>query len=290
MLRASSGVIRSSALEVPFSDMASPTLLLWFLFGTLRGAGGEGTVACNRLSYYEGVDVVGALVGIDALDISHVLHDAVVEEDTVAAEHVAGEGRDAAGFRDVVHLEHRDRCGVEPAGVLEAADMDGEELAEGDLIDHLDELLLHELEAGYGLPELLPLLRVGERRLVAVGRLPEPVPPYAVARVREDGEGGAKAIGFRKAGALGYVAAFEGNVRLPGGALGGLAGEDVGVEAGIVGLDEEAGDPAFRGPGPDHCHVREGGVADPLLLPAQHVAADLLALRHGRQPALSLLL
>src|SRR5215210_1094000 len=126
MLRASSGVIRSSALAVSFSD----TVLLWFLFGPLRGSGGECAVACNRLSHYEGVDVVGAFVGIDALDVSHVLHHAVVEEDAVAPEYVAGECRDAAGLRDVVHLEHRDRRGVEFTGVLEAADVDGEELAE----------------------------------------------------------------------------------------------------------------------------------------------------------------
>src|SRR5215208_5102851 len=131
MLRASSGVIRSSALAVSFlpSDTVSPTLLLWFLFGTLRGSGGEGTVACYGLSHYEGVDVVGALVGVDALDVRHVLHHAVVEEDTVAPEDVAGEGRGASGLRDVVHLEHRDRRWVELAGVLEAADVDGEELA-----------------------------------------------------------------------------------------------------------------------------------------------------------------
>src|SRR5215207_5344412 len=104
-------------------------------------------------------------------------------------------------------------------------------------------------------------------------------------------------------------------MRLPGGALGRLAGEYVGPEPWILGLNEETGDLTFVCSGPDHGHVREGGVADPLLLAAQHVAAvclygrsaqrariascfwfcqaeaaDLLALRHGRQPTPLLLL
>src|SRR5918995_6641800 len=104
-------------------------------------------------------------------------------------------------------------------------------------------------------------------------------------------------------------------MRLPGGALGGLAGEDVGVEAGIVRLDQEAQDLTLFGSGPDHGHVREGGVADPLFLPVEHVTAvslhrlrakrpgiaprlrfreaetpDLLAPGHRRQPLMLLLL
>src|SRR5688500_15691259 len=73
-------------------------------FGALRGAGGEGAVACYGLAYYEGVHVVRALVGVDALDVGHVLHHAVVEQDTVAPEDLARRGRDAARLRDVVHL------------------------------------------------------------------------------------------------------------------------------------------------------------------------------------------
>ena len=48
------------------------------LFGTLRGSRGEGAVACYGLAHYEGVHVVRALIGVDALDIGHVLHHAVV--------------------------------------------------------------------------------------------------------------------------------------------------------------------------------------------------------------------
>src|SRR5918999_5973526 len=69
-------------------------------------------------------------------------------------------------------------------------------------------------------------------------------------------------------------------MRLPGGALGRLAGEYIGPEPWILGLDEETGDLAFVCSGPDHGHVREGGVADPLLLTTEYVAAVFL---YGRR-------
>ena len=43
-------------------------------------------MAGYSLSHDEGVHVVGALVGVDTLDVGHVLHHAVVEEDAVAPE------------------------------------------------------------------------------------------------------------------------------------------------------------------------------------------------------------
>src|SRR3712207_451564 len=131
----------------------------------------------------------------------------------------------------------------------------------------------HQLEGRYGLAELLPLCGVGEGGLVAVGGLAEAVPAHAVARVSEDGERRAQALGLRQAVLSRDAAVFQLYVRLPRGALGALAGEDLCVVAGVVPLDEEAADPAVLGPGPDHGHVRERGVADPLLLAAQDVAA-----------------
>src|SRR5215208_8283913 len=98
--------------------------------------------------------------------------------------------------------------------------------------------------------------------------------------MRQDRKGRAKAFCFRQPGSLGHMAIFQRNVCLPGGALGGLAGEDVGLEPRILGLDEETRDPIVLGPGPDHRHFREGGVADPLLLTTEYVAAFLL---YGRR-------
>src|SRR5215211_6783164 len=100
------------------------------LFGTSRGARREGAVSGYSLAYYEGVDVVGALVGIDALDIGHVLHHPVIKQDAVAPENVSRQRGGLARLGDVVHLEHRDRGRVESSCVLETPDVDGEELAE----------------------------------------------------------------------------------------------------------------------------------------------------------------
>ena len=103
---------------------------LCFLLGAMRGPRGEGAVAGYCLAHYKSVDVVGALVGVNTLDIRHVLHHAVVKQDAVASKDVARCSRDAARLGDVVHLEHRDRGRVESSCVLEASDVDGEELAE----------------------------------------------------------------------------------------------------------------------------------------------------------------
>src|SRR5215208_1669816 len=106
--------------------------LLRLLFGALglaaalRRAGGEGAVAGYGLADYQGVHVVGPLVGVDTLDVGHVLHHSVVEEDAIAPEHVARRGGDLARLGYVVHLEHRDGRRIELAGVLEASDVDGE--------------------------------------------------------------------------------------------------------------------------------------------------------------------
>src|SRR3712207_5373115 len=83
------------------------------LLGVLRGAGGEGAVAGYGLAHDQGVYVVGALVGVDPFDVGHVLHHAVVEQDAVGPEDVAGCGGDLARLGDVVHLEHRNGCRVE---------------------------------------------------------------------------------------------------------------------------------------------------------------------------------
>src|SRR3712207_1681896 len=63
---------------------------------------------------------------------------------------------------------------------------------------------------------------------------------------------------------------------LPDGSLGTFARQNLDMVTGVVALDEEAGDLAVFVAGPDHRDVREGGVADPLLLPVQDVAAVLL--------------
>src|SRR5918997_3939852 len=280
MRRAFPAVILSSVLAV---SLLVPgmifSLLVRFLFGAsvllgvLSGVGGEGAVAGYGLAHDQGVYIVRALVGVDPFEVGHVLHHAVVEQDAVAPEQVARRGGDLARLGDVVHLEHRDGRRVELARVLDAAHVDGEELAEGDLGQHRDQLLLRELEGGYGLPELRTLPGVGEGGLVAVHRLPQAVPADPVARVRKDRERRAEARGPRQAVLLGDAAVPHCDVGLPDGALGALAREDLGTVARGALLDEEASYSTVLGARPDDDHVGEGGVADPALLTVQDVAA-----------------
>src|SRR5215831_12500034 len=62
--------------------------------------------AGDALADHQLVNVVGAFVGVDAFEIVHVAHDAVIVDDDVGAENVA---RFACGFErdaDVVHFQH----------------------------------------------------------------------------------------------------------------------------------------------------------------------------------------
>src|SRR5918994_615811 len=198
MSRACSAVILSSALAVSSLESGMIiSLLPRSLFGArgasihlgvLPGAWSEGAVAGYGLAHDQGVYVVRALVGVDPFEVGHVLHHAVVEQDAVAPERIARRSGDLARLGDVVHLEHRDGRRVELARVIDAAHVDGEELAERDLGQHRDQLLLRELEGGYGLPELRSLPGVGEGGLIAVHCLPQAVPADPVARVRQDRE------------------------------------------------------------------------------------------------------
>src|SRR3954462_7773200 len=72
----------------------------------------------DRLAEYEGMDVVGALVGVDALQIFHVAHRRVLGEDAVGAQKPARLAGDVGGDADVVALGERDLLWSEGACVL----------------------------------------------------------------------------------------------------------------------------------------------------------------------------
>src|SRR5262245_38874514 len=103
--------------------------------------------ARNVLSDDERVDVVRALVGIDRLEVAHVAHRGVLVDDAVAAQDVARHAGDLEGLEDVVALRHRDLDEGRLPLVLEAPQLEAEELGLGDLGHHLDELPLDELVA-----------------------------------------------------------------------------------------------------------------------------------------------
>src|SRR5918997_227761 len=89
--------------------------------GVLWRAGREGAVSGYGLADDEGVHVVGTLVRVDAFEVCHMLHYAVVEQDAVSAQGITGEGGRFPGLCYVIHLEHRDGRRVEVARVVKTA-------------------------------------------------------------------------------------------------------------------------------------------------------------------------
>src|SRR5438874_353776 len=117
-------------------------------------------VAGHILADDQRMDFVGALVGVDALEIDHVAEDRVLEADAVGAEDAASRAGNLEGHRDVGALAEADLLRPQAAGVLQAAELERQELALGEAGQHVDELLLRELERGDRAIELLPQLRV----------------------------------------------------------------------------------------------------------------------------------
>src|SRR5262249_12161882 len=144
------------------------------------------------------VDVVRPLVGVDRLEIHHVPDDRVLVHDAGGAQDVAPEPGAVERHLHVVHLRHRDLLRSQLTRVLEPAELQAEELGLGDLRDHPDELLLHELERCDRLAELNALLSVLERPVVARHRRAHGPPGDPVARLVETAERAAQPLHLGK--------------------------------------------------------------------------------------------
>src|SRR6478735_7040235 len=129
-----------------------------------EGAGSAvGGDASELMAQDEGVHLVGALVGAHAFKVVCVPQWGVLQGDAVATEDGAGLAGDLDGLSHVVQLADRDLVVLQLPGVLESAEMQGEQEALVDLQGHVDQFSLGELVAGQGLVELHSLLRVGQR-------------------------------------------------------------------------------------------------------------------------------
>ena len=142
------------------------------------------------------MDVVGSLIGFDGFQIHEVAHDGVVVSDTVGAKDVAGHAGALDCHGDVVLLGHGDVLKGDFALILEAADLEGEQLGFGDLSDHPGEFLLDELVAGDRLAaKLLSLLSVLQGGVVAGHGCTDRAPADAVARLAETHKRRLEAVG-----------------------------------------------------------------------------------------------
>src|SRR5437867_3807469 len=134
------------------------------------------------------VDIVRPFVGADGLEVQEVADDRVLVDDPGRPEDVPRHPRGLERHRDVVHLRHRHLLGAHARPVLEAAELEAEELGLGDLGHHPDELPLDELEAPDGSLELHARLGVLERPVVARHRGTHRAPGNAVPGLGETGE------------------------------------------------------------------------------------------------------
>ena len=175
---------------------------------------------------------------------------------------------------DVVALGHGDVLVADCAGVLQAADVEREQLGLGDFAGHPDQLFLDELVAGDGLVvELLADLGVLERGVVAGHGRADGAPTDAVAGLVEAHERALEAAGAGQQVGGGDVDVLQREAAGDGGAQAPLAVDFVGGEAGAIGLDEEAADAIVFvfDLGPDDGDVGDGAGGDPHLFAVEDV-------------------
>src|SRR3954471_24799088 len=149
-------VSTSSGDPVPRTEVRSrtPSTSTYRICGS---SSGEGADTGDVPSDDQRLHGLGALVGVDDLDVAHVPDDVVLEQHAVTAQHVARLGDDLPCLARVVELgEAGDRVG-EAAVLLQSRELHAVELHPGDLGEHLDEAVLDDLEAAQRLAELQAL-------------------------------------------------------------------------------------------------------------------------------------
>src|SRR4029077_9275790 len=83
---------------------AEPALLRRNIWSSSKVSGNP----CNALADHQAMNVMGALISVDRLEVVHVPHDAVIVDDAVGAQNVARLAGSFHGHPHVVHLEHGD--------------------------------------------------------------------------------------------------------------------------------------------------------------------------------------
>jgi hypothetical protein len=147
------------------------------------------------------------------------------------------------------------------ARVLEAADVQREQLRLGDFVGHPDQLLLHNLVAGDGLvAELLAEFGVLQGSVVAGHGRADGSPTDAVAGLVEAHEGALDSLCAGHDGREGHMHVLQREAAGVGGAQAPLAVNIVRGEAGAIGFDQETTDlaPFVLILGKDHGHVGDG--------------------------------
>lgn len=100
----------------------------------------------DGLAHDQGVDFVGAFVGVHRLQIGHVTEGGVFEGDPVGSENGTGSAGDFESIANVVEFSEGDLLGRQGPGVLTASEMECDQRASLHRDHHFHQLPLRELE------------------------------------------------------------------------------------------------------------------------------------------------
>ncbi len=224
------------------------------------------------------MDVVGALVGVDRLQVHDVADHVVLVGDAVAAVHVPRRAGDVQRLAAVVALEHGNVLHRKPILIEQAAHPEAALEAQGDLRLHVGELFLDQLVGRERAPELLPLERVGARCMPAEFRSPHGTPGDAVAGAVKATEGTGQAFDVGQQVLLGNQNVVEHDFARDRSPQAHLSLDFRGAEPVEPALNDEAADDAVEFC-PNHGEIGDGRVGDPHLRTVEPVAA-----RNGLRP------
>ncbi len=222
----------------------------------------EGVAAGERLAEDELVHLGRALVSEHRLQVDHVPDDRVFQRYAVAAQYGSSGPADLDGLPGVVQLAEADLLGTQPDAVLEATQVQRQQLTLVQFDRHVDELCLGQLESGDRAPELGALRRVVERRLPGRPRRAHRTPDDAVARLGQAGQRSPQAfrLGQHRVGGQPHV--VEHQLAGDRGPQRQLVVDGVGGKPRCPGGDDEAAN-AVVGGGPHDRDVGDRAVGDP---------------------------
>ncbi len=126
---------------------------------------------------------MGAFIGLDAFQVTHVPEALVLVEDTDPAQNVASSPGGVERDLNVVHLSHGNVIMLRRAGVSQSRQTEGEQLGFRNLSQHSRQLRLHQLEAPDGAIELHAAHRVPPRLVITSHRRSQHAPRDSVTRL-----------------------------------------------------------------------------------------------------------
>jgi len=128
---------------LPFiSSLVSRTSKLGFVWLFIRWDTGD-TVAQNQ-----GVNVVSTFIGRNRFKVRHMPKHRIVGQDTISPKDVPRHSCDFESHANVIPFSHRNVLKAALSPIFQLTQLKSQELAFGDLCQHPDQFVLHQLMRG----------------------------------------------------------------------------------------------------------------------------------------------